>query len=344
MTYKRFQAYFFVILLAASLILTLLVFRPYFMPLALGAVLAVIFRPLYHLLHRLLRSDIAAAFLTTIVAALVLVLPMVYFFAALYAELSGSYGSWRGLLDIGAVRVLLQRWLTPDQQQQVLAVVGNSAGFLQTGAERILGNLFSLFGNALAVLLGFVVMLLSLYYLLKDGARIKRELLVLSPLNDEYDELVIRRLVTAAGAVVNGFVVIGLAKGVIAGVCFWLVGLPAPFFWGTMTGLSWFMPIFGSALIMLPAAGYMMMTGHLAAGIIILIVLAALVHPVDNLLQPFLVGAQISTHPLLVLLSVVGGLQFFGFSGFIFGPMALAATMALLDIYKKDFRRYIENV
>ncbi len=343
MTYKRFQAYFFVCLLAASVVLTLLVFRSYLMPLAFGAVLAVIFRPFYHLLHRLLRSDVAAAFLSTVVAALVLVLPMVYFFAALYSELSGTYSSWSGLLDTNALRSLLQKWLTPDQLQQVLNMVGSSAGFLQSAAERILGGLFGLFGNALAVLLGFVVMLLSLYYLLKDGARIKKEVLVLSPLNDEYDELVIGRLVAAATAVVNGFVVIGLVKGVVAGVCYWLVGLPAPFFWGVMTGLSWFMPIFGSALIMLPAAGYMLMTGHIAAAVIIVVVAAAVVHPVDNLLQPYLVGAQIRIHPLLVLLSVIGGLEFFGFSGFIFGPMALAATLALLDIYKKDFRQYVES-
>jgi predicted PurR-regulated permease PerM len=114
-------------------------------------------------------------------------------------------------------------------------------------------------------------------------------------------------------------------------------------FWGTMTGLASFLPIFGSALITVPMVIYLFMTGHIGAAIGLGVVGLAIIGTIDNLLQPILVESVTRIHPLLILLSILGGFQFYGFTGFILGPLTLAVTMALLDIYKREFKNYAEH-
>ncbi|MBU1915759.1 AI-2E family transporter, partial [Patescibacteria group bacterium] len=137
--------------------------------------------------------------------------------------------------------------------------------------------------------------------------------------------------------------IMGIIKGILAGFFFWLFGLPAPLFWGVMTGIASFVPIFGISLTTIPAAIYLFLTGNIIGGAALLIISVTIIGTIDNFLQPKLVESKTKIHPLLILLAILGGLQFYGFSGFILGPLTLAVTMALFSIYEKEFRRYLEN-
>jgi len=343
MSYKRFQVYFFVTILVASVLMTALVFRPYLTLLAFGGVLAIVSRPLFRYLHHYLRSDTAAAFLTVVVVSMTVILPTVYFFAALSAELVGLFSNVKGYFDLTTMEQLLRRSLPANLQDQIPTVINEGLGLLRTIAGKLSSNLVELFSNLFGVLLGFIIVLIMVYYLLKDGAKIKNELLLLSPLGDEHDELVLQKVVIAVRAVMNGVLVVGLVKGILAGLSFWVFGVPTPLFWGTMTGMASFLPIFGSALITVPAVAYLFLTGHFGAAIALGAVALAVIGTIDNFLQPKLVESKTKIHPLLILLSILGGFQFYGFAGFILGPLTLAVTMALVDIYKKEFKVYVER-
>ncbi len=316
-------------------------FRSYLTLLAFGGVLAIVSRPLFKYLFRYLKSDTAAAFLTVVVVSMTIILPTIYFFAALSAELVGLFGNVKGYFDLATLEQLLRRMLPPNMQDQIPAVINEALGLLRTVAGKLSSNLIALFSNLFGVLISFIIILIMVYYLLKDGTKIKNELLMLSPLGDEYDELVFQKVVVAVRAVMNGVLVVGLIKGILAGMAFWVFGVPAPLFWGTMTGMASFLPIFGSGLITIPIVAYLLFTGHLGAAIALTAVSITIIGTIDNLLQPKLVESKTKIHPLLILLSILGGFQFYGFSGFILGPLTLAVTMALIDIYKKEFKEYV---
>jgi len=343
MSYKRFQVYFFVSILIISTLLTVLVFRPYLILLAFGGVLAIVSRPLFKYLHRLLRSDTAAAFLTVVVVSLTVILPTIYFFGALSAELVQLFSNVKGYFDLTTLDQFLRRVLPANLQSQIPAVINEGLSLLRTVAGKLSTNLIELFSNLFGMLISFIIVLIMVYYLLKDGSKIKGELLMLSPLGDEHDELVFQKVVVAVRAVMNGVLVVGLIKGILAGLAFWVFGVPAPMFWGTMTGMASFLPIFGSGLITIPTIAYLFMTGHVGAGIGLTIVSVAIIGTIDNLLQPKLVESKTKIHPLLILLSILGGFEFYGPAGFILGPLTLAVTIALVDIYKKDFKNYVER-
>lgn len=343
MNNHKLQTYFFLSVLGASALITLLVFWPYLTLLMFGGVLAVISYPFYKYLLKWLKSPTAAAFLTVLLVSLVVVIPSVYFFAALSLELGNLFTGVSNFFDPSALTKLLERYLPAALQSQIPAVLTESLTVLRGIVGRFSTGLIGLFSNLVGLFFAFIVILICVYYLLKDGSKIKRELLVLSPLGDEYDELVFQKVIIAIQAVMNGVLVMGLIKGVLAAVAFLIFGIPAPLFWGAMTGLASFLPIFGSGLITVPAVIYLLISGRIGAAIGLAIVSVVLIGAIDNFLQPKLVESKTRIHPLLILLSILGGMQFYGFSGFILGPLTLAVMMALLDIYKKDFRKMLEN-
>lgn len=343
MSYRKFQTYFFLAILTFCGVLTLLVFSPYLTLLAFGGVLSVVSRPVFSRIHSILKSDTAAAFLTIVVVVTVIVLPTAFFFAALSVELASVYTNLRGAVGGDDLITKLQSRFPQSWHDELPMIVDQFTGIVSAIASSLSKNLVGVFSNVVNMFFGFVVVMISTYYLLKDGAKIKRELLVLSPLSDEHDELVFNKVVTAVGAVMNGMLIVGLVKGVLSSGFFWMFGVPAPLFWGAMSGFASLIPLFGSGIVTIPAVAYLFVTGNISAAIGLTLVSIGLIGTVDNFLQPKLVESKTRIHPLLILLSIIGGLRFYGFAGFILGPLTIASLMALMDIYKKEFRVYVER-
>jgi len=333
-----------VAVLVGSALLTLVVFRPYLALLAFGGVFAVVSRPLYTFILRWLKSETAAAFLCIVVIASLVILPSVFFFAALTAELGSLYTNLSGYFDNTSFSQMLLRLVPAKMHGQIPAMMDEGTRLVRGFAELLSRNLLDFFSNLLGIVFGFLVVLFSTYYLLKDGTKVKKELLALSPLGDGHDEEVFQRVVVTVRAVMTGILIVGLIKGVLSGIFYWVFGIPAPLFWGTMTGFASFIPIMGSALVTVPAIIYLLLIGKIGAAIGLAVISFAIIGTIDNFLQPKLVESKTNIHPLLILLSILGGLQFYGFAGFILGPLTLSVTMALIDIYKKDFRGYLEKV
>jgi predicted PurR-regulated permease PerM len=160
----------------------------------------------------------------------------------------------------------------------------------------------------------------------------------LSPLANEYDERILRRLEDAISSVVKGKLLIVLIQGILASVGFWLFGIPHPVLFGALTSLAALIPFVGVAVVFVPAVLYLFFAGSVgaAAG---LLVAGIIIGSVDNVLGPILFERGLQLHPLLILLSVLGGLAFFGPIGFLAGPVALSLLVALLDIYPLLFTK-----
>lgn len=341
MSYRKFQVYFFIFLLAASIGLTFYLFRPYLTLLAFGGVLAIVARPLYRQLLKFLKYEAAAAFLTVLCVALTIVLPTAYFVAALAYELSGILSNVKGSLHTVDIGVFLTNVLPAAFRSQVPALVSGLDDVLHGLAGFLSSRAVGLFSNVLNIIIGFLIILVSTYYILKDGTRIKRELIALSPLDNANDEEIFQKLIVTVSAVMGGTVVLGIIKGVLASLFFALFKVPAPLFWGLLTGVAALIPLVGSSLVTVPVVLYLLLVGQYASAIGLAVIAVGVIGTIDNLLQPKFVQSKTNIHPLLVLLSLLGGLRIYGFAGFILGPLTLAVLMALLDIYKKEFGKLL---
>jgi predicted PurR-regulated permease PerM len=126
---------------------------------------------------------------------------------------------------------------------------------------------------------------------------------------------------------------------VLGGVAFWTLGLPSALLWSVIMFFFSMIPAAGSFLVWVPAALYLGLTGHWWKAAILTAWCAGIVASVDNVLRPRLVGKRTRMHELLVLFSILGGLKVFGALGLVVGPVVVAITLALVDIFAKAERR-----
>ena len=164
-------------------------------------------------------------------------------------------------------------------------------------------------------------------------------LIELSPLNDKEDEGVFDRLELAVNSVIKGNLVIALVQGVLTTIGFMLFGVPNAILWGTVAAVAALIPGIGTGLVFIPAVAFLFFTGANVPAFGLFIWGALGVGLIDNFLGPKLVGSGMKLHPLLVLLSVLGGLMYFSPAGVFLGPLSLSLLFALLSIYAHISRK-----
>lgn len=125
-------------------------------------------------------------------------------------------------------------------------------------------------------------------------------------------------------------------QGTLTGLGFWFLGLSSPVVWGLLATVLAVLPVVGTTLVWLPAAAMFFVSGHWIKGIILIIWGLVVVHPVDNLLRPYLIGGAVKLSTLYVFFAVVGGLREFGALGLFIGPIILAITVGLLAFLREE--------
>jgi predicted PurR-regulated permease PerM len=113
------------------------------------------------------------------------------------------------------------------------------------------------------------------------------------------------------------------------------VGLGAPLFWGVVMAFFALLPVVGSAAIWVPAAIWLMATGHWGRGLVLVAICAGVAGTVDNLLRPVLLSGRARLSGLLVFISLLGGISVFGVLGVVLGPIVVATTAGILDVYTR---------
>jgi predicted PurR-regulated permease PerM len=208
---------------------------------------------------------------------------------------------------------------------KLLATAINKAS---KGTFQILANLFLTF--------------FSMYYFFRDGDKLIQRLKYLSPLADKYKEELFIRFISVSRATIKGTVVVGLIKGFIGGLTFWIFGISSPILWGVVMAILSIIPMLGAWLVMYPAAVIMLVMGNIWQGIAILLISTLIISSVDNILQPRLVGRSSGLHDLLIFFSTLGGISMFGVMGFIVGPIVAALFVSILDVYSIEFKSQLD--
>jgi predicted PurR-regulated permease PerM len=283
------------------------------------------------------------AVLTLLVLLLGVGLPLAGFLAIVANEavqVSQGAETWFQEQDdlIGQVRGWVERLPYADR---LLPEEGELAAQFRSVIEKIgpalMGKLAQATRITLAFFLQLFVLLYALFFFLVDGPEILRAILRYLPLGPEQEEALLERFVSVTRATLKGSLLIGVIQGALAGVAFWVAGVPGAAFWGTVMVVLSIIPALGAAFVWVPAVIYLFVVGDMAAGIGLLIWCAIVVSTVDNFLRPRLVGRDARMSDLLILLSTLGGIVLFGVVGFIVGPIVAALFVTIWHIYGETF-------
>ncbi|HKW91278.1 MAG TPA: AI-2E family transporter [Methylomirabilota bacterium] len=326
-------------LLAGALFL---IVRPFLEAILWSVLLAFLLFPAHRALRRGLREHAAlSAVLLTVVTAIVLIAPaplLVVAFASqareLFARLprmvadSGISGTG-DLLAIPIVSHVI-RWaeaVTPvsaDQMRDWLISAG------QALLQVLVGLSGSFVVGALNAVVGLGIMLFLLFFFLRDGEGMVATVVRLIPMDPERRAELVEHVGAVTRAVVFGSLLTALVQGVLVGVGFTLVGLPSPVVFGALAAVAALIPLIGTALVWVPAAGVLFMQGRWVAALVLLAWSVGVVSTADNVVRPLFISgrAQISTLPVFV--GLMGGVSAFGPLGLVVGPVVVALALTLV--------------
>lgn len=329
--FKKLQHGFFLFLLLGNLLLAFLILKPFLSPLVVAITFAVIFYPLYRAVKASVIYESLAAFITTILVLLIVLLPLVFFGVQIFQEARDLYTQLSLTTDFAD---RLPRGAQEQVENLVPQLTLNIGMYVRQILNWLLQNAGSAFSGLAQIGISIFITVLAMYYLFKDGPRLRQALFRLSPLLDTYDTKISERLHTAVTSVIRGTLVIAIIQGIACAIGFIIFGVPHAALWGSVAVLAALVPNIGTALVLLPAILFLLLTEHMVASIGLLVWGVAVVGLIDNLLRPKLIERDLHIHPLLILLAVLGGLAFFGPVGFLLGPLTLSLLFALLDIYQ----------
>lgn len=317
--------------------------RGYILLIAIAAVLAYLFRPLYQRLRTKTNVGVSAT-LTLLAAIATVALPLagVAFLAFLQiAQAVNSISHWVEQTDFTALaqqlldsaNQLLARvpfmniTLTPDSVREAAATLGQNAGEIALGVAR------DSVGGLAATVTALVIFLYVFLALLTNGEKVVALFRDLNPLGEKVSDIYLAKVGAMVSATVKGQFIIAVFQGAAGAISIYIAGFHDGFFMFLifLTALS-FIPL-GSGIVTIPVGILMAVFGNVAGGIFVVVFHVVVVTSIDNLLRPFLVPKSAHLHPALMLLAVFAGLQMFGFWGIVLGPVLMIVIVTTISVY-----------
>jgi predicted PurR-regulated permease PerM len=318
-----------------------LMLRPLVGVLAWATVLVVVFYPVHQRVAARVRGATLAAFVSCMLVVLVVLLPLGFIAVVLVRELAAAAQTAQQLAVAffdpntpltGRVFNWLGQYFDLTQLRSTEFLQQRLAGLAGAIASRTWGFLGGVTGAVVKVF--FIIY--TMYYLFRDGERIAAALPDVLPLEREQAEHIIARTKTVIGASVNGVLVIAAIQGALGGLAFFALGLHSALVWGVVMTFLSMIPMAGAFVVWVPAAVFLLATGHWVKALLLVAWGLFVIGTVDNFLRPKLVGERAKLHELFIFFSVLGGLQVFGVLGLVLGPVVLAVTLALFDVLRQS--------
>ena len=335
---KRATIIFLGSILLICLALAGFIAKPFFEALAMAVILAVAFHPLHKRLLSLVRTPNRAALLTVLIIIVAIAIPVtaVLIAASTQALQAAHVITQKSAEQGGFLPFLMKLCETPlrlagryfdvsqiDVREQLVNALNRVSGFLLRSGASVLGNIVGFIGNALLALF-------ATFFFLRDGERSLNRIIAKLPVTTVQANLLLHGVRETIIANLYAIVAVGGAQGLLTGIALAIVGFRAAILLGLIASICSLIPLVGPSLVWGPAAAYLFFTGRIWAAIFVAAWGILVVGTSDNVIRPLVVGGRIETHPLLLLLSLLGGAQAFGLIGIFLGPVLVSLITALI--------------
>ena len=331
---SRFEDKAFLLLVIAVTLLFAWILSPFFGAILWSVLLAIVFAALYRRLSKAMpRRRNLAAFVTLVIIVVMVLIPLALITASAVHEAANVYGRFQsGEIDISryqsqfmsALPGWLVEFLNRLDLDNLTSVRERFSGALMTAGQQLAGQALNIGQVTAEFMVGVFVMLYLLFFFLRDGDALVAHIKRVTPLPAEQLSEILGQVTATIRATIKGVILVALIQGALGGLIFWVLGIAAPVLWAAVMAVLSLLPVLGSALIWVPVAIYLLLTGSVVHGIVLLVYGALVISLVDNFLRPVLVGQDIKMPSYVVLISTLGGIAVFGANGFVIGPLVAA--------------------
>jgi predicted PurR-regulated permease PerM len=351
---KRFLS----LLLVGCGVVLIMVMRPLWQGLFLAMVLASVLHPAHlWLSHKMRNSPTLAAGVLVVAVVLVTGAVATVFsvfvvkegregveFVSQTVKSSGVEGLWAKMPEpVQRFTHRVAQWVRPegdsaagdDGETEVHAAVQKQLSEQGGRAATALGAVMSTAGS---LLFQFMVMVIALFFFIRDGSALLTWADGASLLKPGQTRELISGVTEMSTSVVISTAITSSVQASAALVGYFIGRVPHPFFFAAVTFVMAFVPAVGAGSVCVLAAALLLATGHGGSAIFLALWGLLVVGLVDNLIKPWLIRRRVQFNAGAVFFALIGGVAAFGAVGLLVGPLGLALFLSLVRMHRRDFR------
>ena len=316
---------------------------PFFGPILWALVVTIAFAPIHDrlvILYPKRRNSVAVLTLLLVIA--VVIIPTFVIGSMMVDEALATYETLQSRqINVGeilrnveaALPSSLRNMLDRIGPREIAEIQTRLSSVLSSGLQVFAREALSIGQGAFSFVLALGVMLYLTFFLLRDGRYLTRKIGEVVPLRSEQRGALFEKFTTVIRATVKGSIIVAIVQGILGGFLFAILDVNAPLLWGVIMGLLALIPAVGTGLIWAPFGIYLLVTGSMWQGAVMLLFGFFVISMVDNVLRPILVGQDTRMPDYVVLISTLGGLSVMGINGLIVGPVIAAMFIAAWEIF-----------
>lgn len=320
------------IILLALMVLSFFLLRPILISIISGLLLAFIFTPLYNFIYKKTKSKNLSAFLIVFFLILIILVSAWFLIPVLIQQ---SFKIFQATLQIDFVTPLKHIFPTLFASDQFSVQIGSAIStFITKTVDSITNSLTGILLNLPTIALQLLVVIFTFFFVLRDNEKVVEYTKSLLPFPKEIETKLFKYSSEITKSVIYSHIFIGIIQGTIAGIGFFVFGVSNALFLTLLGVVAGIIPMLGTPVVWIPVAIYLFIGGNNVAawGVIIFGLISSIV---ENILRPLFVAKMTKLHSAIVLISMIGGLFFFGLLGFILGPLVIAYLLIILELYRK---------
>lgn len=314
---------------------------PFLQPILWAITIAIFVFPLQRYIDHKIPNKNLAALIGTVTTVGVVIAPAIIISVQMGYELKSLYdrlNNWGGLTRI--VQWLqsgsFNTWLQTKFGITALTLQERLSGRLEALSNAAVRTATGIVQDSVTIFIDIFFIIFTLFFLLRDGDRFLHWILHLLPLPETRRIQLIARVRDVINATIIGNLTVASTQGVVAGIMFYILGIPGTFLWTLIMIVLAMIPLMGSFIIWLPAAVWLLLSGKIVKGIVLILWGVLVVGVIDNFMRPLLVGSRTKLHTMAIFYAVLGGIKFFGPIGLVLGPMTVAVFITLLEFLQPD--------
>jgi predicted PurR-regulated permease PerM len=327
-----FNKFITVAVIGVLFILAYLVVRRIVISLILGIILASVFRPLYRYLNKKIKSSNISAAILCCLLLLITFVPIVFLTPMVFTQTFDLYVSAQNVNLQKTVGKVALHFLNSEEIASKIALKSNAL------ISKVLNYFINIISEFLMDLpnlfLQFLIVVFVFFYFLRDWETFKEYVVGIFPFSKEAERRFFKQTSDITHSIIYGQFLIGTIQGIIVCAGFYLFKVPNPLIWTIAATIAGILPVIGTTVIWLPIAIYIGLTSSLFSGIGIAF-FGLLSNAAETFGRPVWVSNQANIHPAIVFIGMIGGVFYFGFMGFLLGPLILSYLFIVLDLYRE---------
>lgn len=312
--------------------------------------ISLVFYPVYNFLVKYIRNNTISSIITLLLIVCVIFGPFMYLAYLITQEInilidyikSHELTTLDKILQYPLIKGISKKILNTFNMTQAELKRAIITNLTELGKD-MLGRITSNLGNIVSIFIDIIFVFLTVFFLLLDGPKFLEKIQVYMPFSKPQKEKLIKQIKDIIISTIYGGVTIAFIQGLIGGISFSILGISSAVLWGICMFFSSFIPILGTFIIWGPGAGYLFFNGFILKGFILILIGIFIISMVDNILRPLIVKGKTKLPTILIFFSILGGIKFFGFIGFIMGPLILALFISLFEIFRYPEDREIQR-